>query len=262
MNMINIFCEYIKYQLNAKRRHGIHSPFVYNFCDKCLKSSVSEEDLHVFKHLKSVFLKDKTSVHINEAESSSGKLNQDFTIRQIIKKSGMNSRRGKLLFRMTSHYQVKNILELGTETGLRTYMLSSGNNEANIITIEACEDLFTFARSNFPSSRKDRVNFINDSFIHYLKSKENFPTFDFILINGSQWNINHIRESLSLIESLAHDETIILINGIRRSNEMFKLWKEIMNQPEYHISIDLFRAGILLKRNHQQKEHFVIRCST
>ena len=259
MNMINIFREYIKYQLNAKRRHGIHSPFVYDFGDKCLKSTVSKDDLRVFKQLKLSFLKDNIPVRINDPYVPSGKSNQSLPIRRVIKMIEMDRRIGKLLFRISSYYPIKKGLELGTGIGLGTFMLSSGNKEANIITIEPNQDLFNFAKDNFPPSRKKNVEFINGSFIHYLKSQENSVPFDLVLINGNQLNINDIKKSLTLLEPLIHDETIILINGIRRNKETFEIWEELMNKSEYHLSIDLFRAGILFKRHHQEKEHFVIR---
>lgn len=43
---LHSFTAYIKYRLQAKTRHGIHSPFVYTFIDNCLgvKSSQSLEE--------------------------------------------------------------------------------------------------------------------------------------------------------------------------------------------------------------------------
>lgn len=257
--MINILCEYIKYQLEGRRRHGIHSPFVYDFGDRCLKSFVSEKDLRVFKNLKSSFLKDQTSIQMNDDKTDSSEEVFSWSIRQISKMSGMNSKIGKLLFRLTSHYQGKNVLELGTDNGLGTYMLSSGNKEAEITTVEANQELYNFAESHFPSSRKNEVIFINDSFNHFLETHENTTSFDLVSVNINQRNIDCIEESLILLEALIHDETIILINGIRRNNELFKIWKKSINKSHYHLSIDLFRSGILLRRQHQQKEHFVIR---
>lgn len=31
------FCEYLKYRLKAKTRHGVHSPFVFQFIEKVLR---------------------------------------------------------------------------------------------------------------------------------------------------------------------------------------------------------------------------------
>jgi hypothetical protein len=37
--------EYIKYFLKSKGRHGFHSPFVYDFKDKCLKEKLNSDFL-------------------------------------------------------------------------------------------------------------------------------------------------------------------------------------------------------------------------
>lgn len=259
MNMINILCEYIKYQLNARRRHGIHSPFVYDFGDKCLNSIVSDKDLQTFKDLRSSFLRDLTLVKINEPQTPLRKSTSTYSIREITKMAGINNKIGKLIFRMISYYPVKNALEIGTGTGQGTYMLSSGNRKAKITTIETNVDLFNFVKSHFPPSRTDKVEFINDSFTNYLNSQENSSPFDLVLINASPREMNNIKDILSHLEALIHDETIILINGIRKSNELFEIWKEIKTNSNYHLSIDLFQVGVLLQRNHQEKQHFVIR---
>lgn len=43
---LHAFTTYIRYRLQAKTRHGIHSPFVYAFIDNCLgvKSGLSLEE--------------------------------------------------------------------------------------------------------------------------------------------------------------------------------------------------------------------------
>ena len=40
---MNLGFEYIKYQWKAKRRHGVHSPFIYDLTDKCFRKPISNE---------------------------------------------------------------------------------------------------------------------------------------------------------------------------------------------------------------------------
>jgi hypothetical protein len=40
---------------------------------------------------------------------------------------------------------------------------------------------------------------------------------------------------------------------------MYDAWIKIMNDPKYHLSIDLFRMGIISLRPGQEKEHFTLK---
>ncbi len=257
--MINILREYIKYQLKAKRRHGIHSPFVYNFGDKCLKSYVSKEKLKRFEELESTFLNNKAQVLFKSSQNTSKDIKPTYSIREITQITRMNAKVKKLLYRLAAHYPVQNILEFGTATGLGTYLLSLGNKKAYITTIETNKDLFKFAKSYFPPSRKNSILFVNEAFSDFLKSSNHTKTFDMILFNGNPWDIKYVKTVFSLLEPFLHDESIIVIKNIRKSKELFQFWNDVVQNPNYHLSIDLFQTGLLLPRHHQQKEHFIVR---
>lgn len=256
--MINIICEYIKYQLIAKRRHRVHSPFVYDFGDTCLKLPIPKHEYSTFKNLKIAFLKDKSLIKVNDMGAGSKKLNQFRSIQRIAKVSGSSDKYGKLLFRIVSHYQIKNALELGTSLGLGTYMLAAGNEEIKITTIEGCENTFAVAKKHFPEAQRHKVTFINDSFVGYLKSRKDKTPFDLVFIDGDHQG-KSLFEQLRLLEPFIHNETLIILDDIRWSKDMLNAWKKLTNDPNYHLSIDLFRIGIIAKRTHQQKEHFVVR---
>lgn len=259
MNMINIFREYIKYQSIAKRRHGIHSPFVYDFGDKCLNIVVPKDNLIVFRSLRTSFLKDQTPVQFNIDFNSSVPSEIISPICKYIKMNEVNEKLGKLYFRLTAHYRIHNALELGTNVGLGTYMIASGNKRTKITTVEPNQDLLTLAKSHFPSGNKENIKFIHDSFLHYLNNQKGSISYDLVVIDGNQWNKNNFEKMLELLKARIHDETIILIKNIRRSNEISEIWQECIKNPEFHLSMDFFSVGILLQRNHQQKEHFIIR---
>ena len=64
---------------------------------------------------------------------------------------------------------------------------------------------------------------------------------------------------LDLLAPTLHDETIVIIDDIRWSKDMLEYWKQFKEMERYHLTMDLFRMGIVMKRSHQQKEHFVIK---
>lgn len=256
--MINLASEYIKYQWNAKRRFGIHSPFVYDFGANCLSLPISREIYKSFKRLKRTLKKDVTQIKVHDLGAGSRKLTQHRTVRQIAKISGSNDKYGKLLYRIVKHYDSKNILELGTSLGLGTYMLAAGNAKTKVTTVEGCENTSKIAQKYFPKKQRSKVTFINDSFNHFLASLKAQPPFDLIFIDGDHKS-ESLFEQLRLLESYIDDETIIILDDIRWSKDMFKAWNTLANSDYFHLSLDLFKMGILMKRTHQQKEEFIVR---
>ncbi|MFM6935798.1 MAG: hypothetical protein ACKOXP_10165 [Flavobacteriales bacterium] len=63
---------------------------------------------------------------------------------------------------------------------------------------------------------------------------------------------------IHFIESLKED-TIIVVDNIRRDSTSFDLWNQLISMEQIHFSADLFNFGLLAKRTFQEKEHFILR---
>jgi predicted O-methyltransferase YrrM len=66
-------------------------------------------------------------------------------------------------------------------------------------------------------------------------------------------------EYLRIIRPQTDENTVIILDDIRWSASMEKVWKEIISQNEVSASIDLFRMGIIFFRKDINKRHFKIR---
>lgn len=258
MFMIYLVREYIKYCLIAKNRHGIHSPFVYDFNDTCLKLAIPQYEYQVFKELKSKFIKNQDTIEVTDLGAGSKRLNKQRKISDIAKISGSSEKYGKLLYRLVAHYQPKEVLELGTSLGLGTYMLAAGAENVHVTTVEGCENTYEIARRSFPSSQHVKVDFEHSDFMGYLENLQKQSPFDLVFIDGDHKSESLFKQ-LELLKPFMHDETIIVLDDIRWSKDMLKAWNTFVHDSEYHLTIDLFKMGLIMKRSHQEKEHFVIR---
>ncbi len=254
---VNIVLEYIKYQWNAKGRHGTHSPFVYDFVDKVINVPLPEKFLLERKRLIQVLKNDYERIEINDFGAGSKKMNQIRKVKDIFKNSSSRGKFGSLLYRLSNYYKAQHILEFGTSLGFGTIHLASGNFTNTVYSIEACPNTIRKATENIAAFDIKNVQLINSDFRTFIAEKHS-TIYDIIFIDGHH-DGEALKEYVNALQANSHDETIFVLDDIRWSESMLKAWNELVTDQRFHLSLDLFRMGILMKRKHQNKEHFVLR---
>jgi len=253
---MNIFLEYIRYFIQSKGRHGTHSPFVYDFVDQCIRHRPTPEIKNQIKIHRSSVHSDTRVINVVDLGAGSKKLNTKRVVRKIAKTSGSGIKFGKLLYNIAHHYRPKNTLELGTSLGIGTLHLGIGNPEGQVHTVEGCPNTQAIAREHLDKTGIKNIHFYNQSFEDFLKQTD--IIYDLVFLDGDHRG-NKLIDQLKLLEKITHDETLFILDDIRWTTDMFAAWKHIYTDEKYHLTLDLFRMGIIAKRKHQQKEHFVVR---
>jgi predicted O-methyltransferase YrrM len=255
---MNIGFEFIKYSLIAKGRHGIHSPFVYNLIDQVLRKPISEEvksrQNRLFKALKN----DATIINFEEFGAGSKHLKKQRSVKQIVATNSTKNNYGNLLYRLMEAYKPMNVLEFGTSIGCGTLQLHWGNPEAQLITIEACKETYEFAKKTIEQYQiSNHIQLINSTFNDYLEEK-NLEKFDLVFIDGHH-DGKCLIEYVKKLEKHTHNDTIFILDDIRWSMDMFNAWNVLVNDEQYHLSIDFFKMGVLIRQSNKRKEHFILR---
>jgi len=254
---VNIVTEIIKYRWNAKGRHGTHSPFVYAFTDECQRIPL---DRGVVEGLKTIELLCKSNgkiILVNDQGVGSHRLSKQRKVKDIYRVSSSKGKFGRLLFQISRYYSPKNILEFGTSLGVGTYCLAKGNPDSNVVTIDACANTQDAARRMLESAKVDNCTLINSTFDEYLGQKPK-ETFDLVFIDGHHDGEALLRY-LDALKNNTHDNTIFILDDIRWSASMFDAWQKIIVDPKYHVTMDFFRMGMVVRRPMQRKEHFVVK---
>ncbi|NVK64322.1 MAG: class I SAM-dependent methyltransferase [Flavobacteriales bacterium] len=248
--------EYIKYRWNAKGRHGIHSPFVYDFTDNCLRIQLSKADKDELSKRFRALARDQREIEIQDFGAGSKKLGNTRKISLIFRMSSSRGKYGELLYRLSKHYAPDSILELGTSLGIGSTYLNLGNTESILTTVEACKNTRSIAQESL--SKKKNIESVLSTFSDFIAHLPKEKQFDLIFIDGHHDGAA-LLEYLDQLQAHAHDETLFILDDIRWSNSMVSAWEKIVADSRFHLSMDLFRVGIVARRSHQQKEHFVIR---
>jgi predicted O-methyltransferase YrrM len=248
--------EIIKYYLVAKGRHGIHSPFAYDFIDKCVRIKLDDEFIKKRNLVYSTLIHSSKVISIQDFGAGSKKMGNKRLVSSIFKNSSSKGKYADLLYRISNFYKPNHILELGTSLGIGTIHLQAGYEKSSITTIEACEETLKIAEENFEKFNFKVTSKLNkfDEYISSLKEEK----FDLIYIDGHHDGIALKRYIEKLLPHI-HNETLLLLDDIRWSNSMLKAWEELKKSELFHVSFDLFRIGILTPRKQQAKEHFVFR---
>ncbi len=244
------------YFKKAKKRHGTHSPFVYALADECLSIKVGADDLKLVKTHKTALKSSTKTIEISDFGAGSKKLGNTRKIRDIYKNSQSGKRYGKLLYQLTRFYKPSLILELGTSLGSGTLMMHLGNPQAEIDTIEGCPNTYQFTVDNFPV-KSQNINFENDTFDQFIANKLS-KQYDFIFIDGNHRG-SALIDYVNKLLPYSHNDTIWVLDDIRWTEDMWQAWEKLIAYEQFHVSIDMFRMGILVKREEQYKEHFWVR---
>lgn len=254
---MNILREYTKYKFSSKGKHQIHSPYVFDFVTKCLTKKTEKTTKDKLKKIHKKLRSDNTMLTISDFGAGSKTLSKERSIAQIFKTAASKGVYADLLFQITNFYPCTQVLELGTSLGMGTIRLAQGNPSAKVTTLDACLETQRVAKRNCAEIGLENIEFVHSDFESYLQHLT--PSqFDVVFIDGHH-NGKALIHYFDLLQQHSHDESIFILDDIRWSDDMLKAWEELCKRPEIHLSMDLFRMGIIVRRSHQAKEHFVIR---
>tara|TARA_B100001057_G_scaffold220570_1_gene220951 strand:+ start:834 stop:1625 length:792 start_codon:yes stop_codon:yes gene_type:complete len=252
--LMNIFVEYIKYRWNARTLHGIHSPFIFDFMEKASKLRPNVRDEMVIKNFVFKQRRNRKKLEIKDYGAKSKKLDQYRSIDQIFKTSSSFGKNGILLFRICMHFKPQNILELGTSIGMGSLYMHLGNPKSRLISIEGCPETHSIAKENLKTYP---IELINNTFKNAIQTFSE-EKFDLVFIDGHH-NGKALLEYMDALMEYTHDNTIFVLDDIRWSHSMLDSWNKLSGAQTYHLSLDFFRMGVLVRRPQQVKENFILR---
>lgn len=107
---------------------------------------------------------------------------------------------------------------------------------------------------------------------HYFQFKEGLylsenkkPTvstnskIDFIFIDSTYFNFNANEITLADLLRQSNNDTCFIFDSIYSSPKNNLLWKTIIKNPSFTVTIETYLFGFAFVRKEQEKEHFVIR---
>jgi predicted O-methyltransferase YrrM len=272
----NIFLplQYLAYRIKAKGAHGIHSPFVFELFHKVICESPDYYDFPPIEHLRKRLLTSKEAIEVidfgargepqtsrNEfGTGSKGALKtRKRKIKNIVRKSAIPEKEGRLLFRLVNFVQPQTMVEMGTSLGISTLYQHKARPEAKMIAMEGSPETSTYAGMNFKIFKDEAIERVVGDFAETLPQVlKNLTSVDYVFFDG-----NHRKEAtLEYFQKflpLASAKCVFVFDDIRWSTGMHEAWKEIIKEPKATVTVDLFSFGLVFFNPTQVKQHFVLR---
>lgn len=261
--MIDLIKSYIKFFLNSTNEHGVHSPFVYDLVMKCIYDKTNYPEYEVLKNYRKSLLENKNTIEVTDFGAGSRVFKSNSReIAKIAQTAGISSKNAELLFRIVRYFQPKSILEIGTSLGLATSALSSGNQNAEITSLEGCPNTMAIAKEMFQVSsfkfNAENIKFVNTKFEDYLNNCQlKTENCQLIYFDGNHSKKATLAYFEALLPTISND-SIWIFDDIHWSLDMEEAWESIKIHPEVSVTIDTFQWGIVFFRKEQNKEHFII----
>lgn len=252
--------QYLKYVLKAKTAHGVHSPFVYDFITQVLQPDKHYYAYPKLEHWRNKILNDSREIEITDYGAGSRKFTSNKrVIGKMAETAGTPLKYLRLFYRMMNHYQIKNVLELGTSCGITTGYLSTAAPSAQIDSVEGCPQTHSVAREFLYRLNVKNANLICGEFDEVLHSNAmQDKTYDFIFIDG-----NHREEStvryFNILLNHAHAHTFFVFDDIHWSVEMTRAWETVKSSSRVYLTFDLYKMGIALIDPKFKKQHFQLK---
>ena len=252
--------KYITYWLDAVDEHSLHAPFLYNFYKNVFCNDPIDKDHQRIESLREILKKDAELINLQDLGAGSFQFQKSSRkISDIARTSLSPAKYCRLYQRIANYLECTNILEIGTSLGISTMYLSLASNARNVVSIEGSGTIAQIATKNFESLYFENIQVVVDSADDCLKPVlKDLNSVDLVFIDA-----NHTFEStmryVNWCMEFCHENSVVIIDDIYWSPEMSKAWKCIRNNPKPTLTLDIYKAGIVLFKPGIQKENYVLR---
>ncbi len=258
--MIEQIILYIQYRIRARhcKGRGIHPPFAYKF----IRDVVFGEDivgLESIENLRKTLLGNKETLRVSDKGAGSKNMSgEKRRIRDLVKHSAINSRKGQLLARIAVNLGFSRIVELGTGTGFSSMYMGMACPQSTIITCEASTEIALLAEENIRKMGTSNIEVHHNQFRRWLPVVLNHSPGELLVFLDGDHRGERMIEYCDTIIRSGDSKKVIVLDDIHWSTDMKKAWNELVKRDEISLSLELYNTGIIFLAYPVQKGHFII----
>lgn len=251
---------YIDYFLKVADQHSLQAPFIFKFYSRLLQGMKNNDGIGEIEAIRKAFLKDNYIIKGDDpgAGSRVAKLLRSKKIATIARYGISSKKECIFLSELVKIFQPETCVELGTSLGIATSYLAKASKHARIYTFEGNSDLVQKAKEVFRHLNCDNVQIIHGNIDETLPNHlESLVKIDMAIIDA-----NHTYEALlrnfNLLKTKMNSEGIMVIDDIRWSVDMYRVWKKLISDETVSISIEFLNNGVLFFEKKLRKQHYIL----
>lgn len=260
-NLVFRFFSALRFLLRSQNAHSLHSPFAYYFYNHILHPKEEEvtSSFSLIEQKRASYLKSDERVSGIEFGANGSGERVEQKLARIARSSLKKPSRARLICRIAALNEPKTIIEFGTCLGITTAYLASSLGQAQIITMEGNHARSVISRKFFLELGIENILLEEGEFSGLIDQVlKRFPLPDVVFLDGNHRRIPTLYYYSKLRPHL-HEKSIVIVDDIRWSGEMFAAWLEMKSDAQVQMSIELMDMGILFFKKEIFPQHFFLR---
>lgn len=243
---------FIHYKLTAVGPHSLHSPFLFDLFNQIIKPAKSFR-IKEIEQLRKELLKDDGLIEVPDFKSERVDLK---SMRSIVRGSTSTKKFSAFLHLLIKRLEVSSVLETGTSLGINTLYLAKSGPKTT--TIEGSKLIALHAQKNFDQLDAKDIRLVNGDLYQSFEQEvvRNRPDFYFL---DADHRSSAIAFCIDLILKHTPETKCIVIHDIYWSKDMNDIWQDLIEDPRFSLTLDIFQAGILFPNMEMPKQHFTLR---
>ncbi len=242
-------------KVRYRKGYGVHSPFAFNLITKVIDERAAyycEDDIELTRK------KISYTEQFFSLPAANGGEEQNFPIQEIVSKMSIKPKSGALLMRMTNYFKPRNILQVGETTGISTLYLSAYSSDVQVVVLEEHAGRSSLCRAVFEKHKAANIHLQEGAYCDTLPiALSRTGSVDFLyldFLNSPELNTYVLEQCLPYL----HDQTVLVVAGIKTSREKKEFWKHLCFRSEISVTVDVYEFGIAFFNKKLYRRNYIV----
>lgn len=258
MNLAEMAGAFLKHWWSAKKYDRFHSPYLFRLFTFCCSPAGSCTLMEVIENQRKQWRLDLTPIERTDHGAGSYSGNTSTAIANLAKTSLSFPYQCRFLHQLVQFHQPADVLELGTSLGISTAYMAIAAPHSKIHSVEGDPRVASIAQQFFQKNNFINISLYTNTFENFLANHDPSVRYDLVFIDGHHTGAA-VNRYYQFISQLLNDTSIIVVDDIHWSHDMYNGWLELIARPEITQSVDCFHFGLVFfRKDFMNKEHHKI----